>query len=423
MSHMSDIVNDVIAAFEALPEGYRAPSPVPEILQELIQIAFYSSVVREEQRQVRVRLIVRNSDTVLKDETFQRPHIQARFAKPQRITIDWLRKIGPAFDERTCAIAVSESLPLTAWGVISMARSESSFSQPFGAASPPEGLALTVTGPGSFLVSSGSLVIGRFSLGQFIPAYLAPLYESMHQQRIMQTLHRHGYENAQDSLKNTLLYFHYARLLTRLIQETAQRSHGATIVWLPAEAVEQYRELFRGGYRISGFADVHELLSRWKAMTTNAVTNEIEKRLTGKTLWDKHQIMLGTLNEVYYPLNTALHQMALLAQLACIDGALIVKDSLQPEVFGAKLQAPRWKGRVVEGPIADRPTPSQEVNLSIYGTRHNSAANFAGSCENAIVYVLSQDGPIRTLLKANDDTLFCWPDFVPSMEVQDMVNI
>ena len=74
MSHMSDIVNDVIAAFEALPEGYRAPSPVPEILQELIQFAFYSSVVREEQRQVRVRLIVRNSDVVLKMKLLAASH-------------------------------------------------------------------------------------------------------------------------------------------------------------------------------------------------------------------------------------------------------------------------------------------------------------------------------------------------------------
>ena len=174
---------------------------------------------------------------------------------------------------------------------------------------------------------------------------------------------------------------------------------------------------------MSGFEDVHQLLNRWKAMTTNAVTNEIEQRLAGKTLWDKNQIMRGTIDETYYPLNTALHQMGLLAQLACIDGALIVRDSLQPEVFGTKLQAPCWKGRVVEGPIGDRPTPSQEINLSVYGTRHNSAASFAGACDDAIVYVLSQDGPIRTLLKVSDDTLLCWPDFVPSMSIQDMVGI
>lgn len=417
------IADNVIAAFETLPKRYRrTPTPSPEILRQLIHYAFYSSIVREEERQVHVRLVVCDSGAVINDDIFHKPHIEARFAEPQPITIDWLRKMGPAFDHRTCGIAVKGTLPLTAWGVISIAPSQSPFSQPLGAAATPEGLALTVTGPGSFLVSSGSLVIGRFALGTFIPAYLGPLYESIHKTRIMQTLRGHGYENPQDPPDSRLLYFDYARLLTRLIQDTAKHSHGAIIAWLPSESVNQYRGLFGGGHRISGFADVHELLVRWRAMTTNAVTDETEKRILKTTRSSKHQIMRRTLDEIYYPLNSALHQMGLLAQLACIDGALIVRDSLQPELFGAKLQAPPWAGPVVEGPLADRTRPSQEVDLGMYGTRHNSAASFAGACEDAIVYVLSQDGPITTLLRANN-TLLWWPDFVPSMDIQDMVGI
>ena len=221
-----NIADAVIAAFKGLPDRYRTPPPAAEILQELIHIAFFSSVVQEEERQVRVRLVVCDSDTVFKDETFREPHIEARFADPQRVTIDWLRKIGPAFDERTCAIAVKESLPLTAWGVISIAPSESSFSQPFRVSAPPKGLALTVTGPGSFIVSSGSLVIGRFALGQFIPAYLGPLYESVHKNRIMQILRRHGYENPHDPPNNRLLYFHYA-----LVTYTSHAGNCSTLSW------------------------------------------------------------------------------------------------------------------------------------------------------------------------------------------------
>jgi len=86
MSPMCDHIADgVIRAFGQLPMRYRTPAPAREILQKLIEIAFYSSVVREEERQVRVRLVVCDSGAIVENGSLHTPHIEALFAAPQPV--------------------------------------------------------------------------------------------------------------------------------------------------------------------------------------------------------------------------------------------------------------------------------------------------------------------------------------------------
>jgi hypothetical protein len=121
---------------------------------------------------------------------------------------------------------------------------------------------------------------------------------------------------------------------------------------------------------------------------------------------------------IYLSYNRAIaNRLNFLAQLACVDGALLLSDHLEPVAFGATVTARKWPGNVVVGPDSFG-GGGQEFDLSRLGTRHNSAANFIGAFPYCYGFVLSQDGPIRGFIRKDENTLYCWPDCTVSMTVQ-----
>jgi hypothetical protein len=98
----------------------------------------------------------------------------------------------------------------------------------------------------------------------------------------------------------------------------------------------------------------------------------------------------------------------MLARLSCMDGALVIDDRLAPHCFAVHLASQKWTGAVVEGPVGKLP-PGQAIDLAGFGTRHNSAINFAGAHPGTIVFVVSEDGPVRTICRLEGSVLI-WPD-------------
>ena len=108
--------------------------------------------------------------------------------------------------------------------------------------------------------------------------------------------------------------------------------------------------------------------------------------------------------------------MQRLAQLSAVDGALILTRELELVAFGAKLHVPnKWTGKTLEGPDGFGYPSRNAFAAQRYGTRHNSAINFAAECEGSTVFVISQDGPIRAFIRFNEDTVLYWPDCTVSM--------
>ncbi|MDP2799592.1 MAG: diadenylate cyclase, partial [Deltaproteobacteria bacterium] len=106
-----------------------------------------------------------------------------------------------------------------------------------------------------------------------------------------------------------------------------------------------------------------------------------------------------------------------LAQLSAVDGALILTNELDLVTFGAILHAPKWSGATLIGTDGFGATSEEQFPAQRYGTRHNSAINFAAECEGSIVFVISQDVPIRAFVRSNEKTALCWPDCTESMFV------
>jgi hypothetical protein len=98
----------------------------------------------------------------------------------------------------------------------------------------------------------------------------------------------------------------------------------------------------------------------------------------------------------------------MLARLSCVDGALVIDDCIAPYGFSVHLASQKWTDAVVEGPVGTF-LPGQAIDLEGFGTRHNSAINFAGAHPGTSVFVVSEDGPVRTICRLEKSVLI-WPD-------------
>jgi hypothetical protein len=96
------------------------------------------------------------------------------------------------------------------------------------------------------------------------------------------------------------------------------------------------------------------------------------------------------------------------ARLATVDGALLIDDEIRPHRLRAHISADRWLGRVLEGSAYPRSSP-RDMDVSSFGTRHNSAIAIAGRCPGLAVFVISEDGPVRAIMRVKGDVVI-WPD-------------
>jgi hypothetical protein len=253
----------------------------------------------------------------------------------------------------------------------------------------PDLFTVTARTPGSLQISRMNAHIGRFVSGDFIPAAPTPFTHRSLGKYLLRSL-----ESTDLWQRYGTLYWHYyCDALKVLLAEAASRGHGATVVLLPSGVTAVPENCIDAQYRLE--ADVH-------------LTTHFEEVLTYGSC-----LVLGGI--AYRRL--ILEHLQRLAQLSTVDGALILTPALELVAFGATLRARKWEGKPLLGPDGWGKASTDTFPAQRYGTRHNSAIDFAAACEGSTVFVISQDGPIRAFVRSDKDTVLCWPDCTVSMFV------
>jgi hypothetical protein len=187
-------------------------------------------------------------------------------------------------------------------------------------------------------------------------------------------------------------WYVYIRALELLLAEASARGHGGTIILIPNEKIASSMSFFQSTYSFSGDLGIRYLLGQAiTSMGDPSATFDMVKRLLARRL-------------------------EALAQLASIDGALLISTAWEVLGFGAKLTAPRWAKEVLIGSDGFG-GGGDTFDRSRLGMRHRSAIDFIAACPAAIGFVISEDGPIRGFAKRDNETILCWPDCRLSMFV------
>jgi len=371
------------------PEMVKA---VPETkdLKALLEVAFLASIEKEEAAPVVARLVFFPDATT---DNFQQltPWIDAlSFGNEIPLSPENLAKFAPAFDQNLSALAVARRLgdSYVLLGALFYGRTINQLESGQGSKGRPNALTLNIRAPGSVIVAFGDSVIGRLERGQFILADPGPMASRFFTDHIIKTISHH---DAHREYKMDYWYL-YRDCLERLYSTASREGHGSTIIWCPTDRLPDISARIQSGTQITTRQSGREL----------ALTVLMHCRYTRDPKYS-----------CFYPVIADETRMLaeyidLLAHLACVDGALIIDDEISPHQFRCHIAAPRWKGRVLEGTVRNI-IPTQELDISRFGTRHNSAIALVGDCPGVVAFVVSEDGPVRVMMRIEDDVVV-WPD-------------
>jgi hypothetical protein len=393
------IIKRILACWEAdqvHPSRGRDQRLLPSFndIKEVMDIAFLASIQQEEGRPIRFSIAL-----AAKEETngpsHRYPIEPCMFQPPLPFTVESTAKLAPAFDPALASIAVGRNpntKKLECWGAYFYGGSSHRFNEVLThrigrPGFRPDIFTVTTQAPAVLQISRQNSRIGRLAGGDFIPASPTPFSSKSLGRYLIEPL-------TQTDLwkEKKEQYWHFYRdALEVLLAEALSRGHGGTIVILDGRGVEDYAGLFspRFGLKRSTYLNL----------------------LFRKALENDHPNIGAAYNKLI------LEALQSLAQMATVDGAMILTLGLDIVAFGATLNAPKWNRKVLIGPNGFGYNQGDISPAQRYGTPHSSAINFAGAYSGCIVFVISQDGGIRGFVKSSEDTVLCWPDCNTSMFV------
>nr|AUN36062.1 hypothetical protein [uncultured bacterium] len=379
---------------------FKKDPPEFEAICAAVETAFLASLRREEGLPLEFSLAVITQQEI-SDINQTHPdavtQVVMRFQHPLPLDVDSITKIAGAFDKNTTALAVEPAgsgctTQYQIWGALFYGPSTNLFTEvPFVGAGfstqRPDCLIITTASVGSLAIARHSHLLGRFESGKFIRSIPSPFASQAMGKYLIAAVQTNEGWDAQYSY-----WYLYIRALELLLAEASARGHGGTIILIPTAKIESSVSFFQSTYSFSGDLGIRFLLSQAiMSMPNPSSTFDMVKRLLARRL-------------------------EALAQLASIDGALLISTEWEVLAFGAKLIAPRWAKKVLIGPDGFG-SGGNTFERSKLGMRHRSAIDFIGACPAAIAFVMSEDGPIRGFAQRDSDTILCWPDCRLSMFV------
>lgn len=396
---------------QAREEGQDDHPPRFGHVKAIMETVFLSGLKREEERPVRVGVsLVDPRDLMgVNERTFST--VAMRFDRRMPLNVESVVRLSSAFDHLTTSLGVAplEEDPnqLEVWGaVFSSQRGRNRFDALQMEHIPPDMLTITTSKPGSLSVFRGGNIIARFAGGRFTEPTPTPFTSSLMGWSLLKVIKSHP-EFRQLGTKYWRTYRDY---IDRLLVEATKRGHGGTIVWLPGEEVAAAGQWLEPKYRLADSPDGVPALSRLcdldlrRGTGLSALETEVSAA-EARTLEDNFLDCKRRIVE----------HVEQLAHLTRVDGALILSDRLRALSYGTTLIAPPWRGETILGPDNETTTGPLRVDLTRYGTRHNSAVNFVGKSPSAVVFVLSQDGPIAGLTQKDPETIYWWPDCLSTL--------
>ena len=391
------------------PDRAGETRPDPGTLNVLIATALEASLLREENRPLTFRLMLRSPERFRDAADSPTELHRLRFAKPRPFTAQQLRRLTPAVDFERSLVGISaDDDGLKIWGIVqSGVRWLEQFHGGRGnALDLPDSLIIGVRDPGYMVVSQGSRPLcalegGRLQTSrmnvfesEWFPDTFAVVREELRQV--------HAAARAESNVPWAELDPEFTRMVARQmilrLISTIQRSrHGGTLLIVPcgrAREITRENALIRLKYRFAAEeprARVRTLIIR----AMNMLAAEEPRRMGGRTVvgWDDYGRAGG---REWTELDEAIFEMAhQIATLTAVDGAVVVTRSFELLGFGGEIS-----GSLAEVPFVARALDLEGEAYALesteeVGTRHRSVYRLCNTEQDVLGIVVSQDGGIR----------------------------
>jgi len=392
----------------------RAPPPL-EQLTTILSICYHATFLHEEGRPVTFRLALGAPDAF--NVAAGPPSGLHRLIFTQSRPLDQheLRRIAPAAAFSRTLIGATD-VQQGIWGIIhsgpqwlQSVRGGRSTSQVT-----PQVPIVAATGPGRLVVSVGSVVLAELREGTLSGGGM-DVFEARWMRARLATADfkatsssRHEDDacrprDAGDASFQSVLAEH---VLRRILSTVRSARHGGTLILLPDEpesnllSTERFLRLKYG---------VRDEEPRRRILTlTSAISDALGRAGNGGDSgvgWDTYE---ASRVQSVVEMDEALFEVAhLVAELARIDGAVLLTNSLELLGFGVE----------ISGGLPEVPLVSQALDLEAatttwmrtdrVGTRHRSAYRLCQAVPDALALVVSQDGGLQ-FVRWHDSGVAYW---------------
>lgn len=390
-----DLAHFVVASWPE-PQGL---SLLPELLEEALVVAFQASLTLEEARPTRFRLLLTPPERLPQGGAPSSGVLRLKLDAPRALSADELRRLAPAVPFETALIGVwPVEGKLMIWGV---AHSGPAWLAPTwgGRSSVPNWTydpIVHVTGPGQLAVRRAGKLIGGLERGQVVDATL-DVFESewlpamfARERELVRAAHQAAQAGVPSptSAEHSLVGRIGQHLLRRTIQLVRGARHGGLILVVETERDAAPEAALRLKYRFEQDEPSHRygtlLLKLLQAVA--ATTN---KPSVGWADFDAAEdARLGALEQEVFELSRVL------ANLAAIDGALVLDKRFGVLGFGAEVSAELPSPRRVRRALDPEGVQLEDEDVQNVGTRHRAAYRFVNDHPGGLAVVISQDGGV-----------------------------
>ncbi|MAQ16355.1 MAG: hypothetical protein CMN30_16390 [Sandaracinus sp.] len=393
----------------------------PEALEHVLSVAYQASLMREEGRAVRFRLLVARPEEVGEAEPLGAQRLA--FEPSRELSADELRRLSPATGFTHTLIGVSlEGGEPRIWGIVNtgpswLARSWGGRALPSHGAAPdqlPEHApVIHVTGPGRILVHSGETLVAALERGKVTDAvndvfsadWLSALFaggrEELHQ-RHRDATGEGVWAEVDDSLVHNLSQHMVRRALTHI----RQAAHGGMLLFADPSVARGYLK-GQGTVRVKyGLADGAPR-RRYRSLTQRVMRSLAEAR-EGAVGWDDFVVdrsaALREVEDAIFELSRSV------AMMAAVDGAVLLDKRFEILGFGAEVSAELPTPPRVWEALDPAGEQTREDRAESVGTRHHAAYRFVTAHPEGLAVVVSHDGTVR-FVAHRDGRVVWWEQF------------
>jgi len=393
------------------PEGAKLGLP-SELLEDALSIAYQASLTTEETRATRFRLLLTDPEQLPESGAPKQGVLRLKFDAPRPFTAEELRRLAPAVPFETALIgAHPQAGRLRIWGV---AHSGPAWLAPtWGGRSVVPNWThdpiVHVMGPGHLAVRCAGKLVGAIERGLVVDAALdvfdsewLPAMFAREREDI-----RAAHQASQEGVPSPTLAEHSLvgkvgqHMLRRAIQLVRGAQHGGLLLVVNTEGAGQSGQ---SGLRLKYLLGQDEPSRRFRSLLLHIL--EAVARSTTKTSvgWAdfaaNESLELAALEQEVFELSRVL------ANLAAIDGALVLDKRFGVLGFGAEVSAELPTPRQVFRALDAEGRVRHAEDVENVGTRHRAAYRFVNDHPDGLAVVISQDGGVTFVAKRGGDVVY-----------------
>jgi hypothetical protein len=391
--------------------------PEPEAFEQLLSIAYQASLLQEEERPVRFRLLVGDPARLPLGVGPPAGLHCLRFAQSRRYDEHEISRLAPAAKFTRALIgvrSVGESFEI--WGMLQSGPrwlQSARGGRPLPSPVPSDAVVVRVVGPGRLAVALGEVILAELRGGQlqtgtmdvFESNWLSSRFVRLRTELLAEhdeAMRGRGAAPLDPNVTRKIAQ----QMVKRLIATMRDAHHGGTLLLVSRERAASLVE--EGGTIRLKYAFTDEEPRRRYRSLILAVMRELAlgaDRAAGPVGWDTYR---ASTRPAIVSLDEAILEMSqLLAALGEVDGAVLLTDSFEILGFGGEIVGNMREIRSVRHALDLEGTSSEEVPIDHVGTRHRSAYRLCAQEPSAIAIVVSHDGGVQ-FVASRDGTTTYW---------------